>query len=54
VASDYFIGEAKRYIGMPVDKPIVLRTTLFETVLADFKKQSPVLPRVLYPIRELE
>ena len=47
-----FIGEAERYIGMPVDKPIYLNATLFETVLAAFKEQSPVSPRVLYPIQE--
>ena len=52
VASDYFIGEAERYIGMPVDKPIYLKATLFATVLAAFKEQSPVSPRVLYPIRK--
>ena len=54
VASDYFIGEAERYIGMAVDKPIYLNATLFETVLAAFKEQSPVSPRVLYPIRKLD
>ena len=39
-------------MGMPVDRPIYLNATLFETVLAAFKEQSPVSPRVLYPIRE--
>ena len=52
VASDYFIGEAERYLGMPVDRPIYLKATLFETVLADFKKESPVKPSVLYVIKE--
>ena len=54
VASDYFIGEAERYIGMQVDRPIFLKATLFETVLADFRKESPVRPAVLYAIQESE
>jgi 2',3'-cyclic-nucleotide 2'-phosphodiesterase (5'-nucleotidase family) len=53
-ASDYFIGEAKRYIGLEIDRPIYLNATLFETVLAEFKKQSPVKPTVLYRIQEVE
>jgi 2',3'-cyclic-nucleotide 2'-phosphodiesterase (5'-nucleotidase family) len=52
VASDYFIGEAERYIGMEVDRPIYLKATLFETVLADFRASSPITPSVLYPITE--
>jgi hypothetical protein len=37
---------------MEVDRPIYLKATLFETVLADFRASSPITPSVLYPITE--
>jgi 2',3'-cyclic-nucleotide 2'-phosphodiesterase (5'-nucleotidase family) len=52
VANDYLVGEAERYLGVPVEMPIVLNATLFDAVYAEFKRQSPVTPRVLYLLQE--
>jgi 5'-nucleotidase / UDP-sugar diphosphatase len=53
VASDYFIGEAKRYVGMEILNPVYLNTTLFSAAEQAFMSQSPVAATVLYTIQEI-
>jgi 5'-nucleotidase/UDP-sugar diphosphatase len=51
-AGDYFIGEAKRYVGMEILNPIYLNITLFSAAEQAFRSQSPVAATVLYTIQE--
>lgn len=51
-ASDYFLGEAARYLGMTVDRPIMLRTTLFEAALAAARGEKSIRSVVEHRIQE--
>jgi 5'-nucleotidase/UDP-sugar diphosphatase len=54
VASDYFVGEAKRYLGLEINAPIYLRQTLFDVVLAAIRSGKKVTPEVLYSIVKVD
>ena len=51
-ASDYFLGEAPRYIGTEIRDARFLQTTLFSAVEQAVREQSPISPEVLYTIRK--
>jgi 5'-nucleotidase / UDP-sugar diphosphatase len=53
-ASDYFVGEAIRYLGVEAPSPIYLRSTLFDVVLKEIRSQKTIRPSVLYPIERVE
>lgn len=52
-ASDYFVGEAKHYIGLEVPQVYYLKQTLFEAVEKAIRKAQKITPRVLYTIQEV-
>jgi 2',3'-cyclic-nucleotide 2'-phosphodiesterase (5'-nucleotidase family) len=49
-ASDYFVGEAIRYLGMPLDRPVFFQKTLFDIALEAARKgqhlTSPIENRI--------
>jgi 2',3'-cyclic-nucleotide 2'-phosphodiesterase (5'-nucleotidase family) len=45
-ASDYFMGEAKRYLGFEVQPVIYLHQTLFETVEKAIREDKIIVPHV--------
>lgn len=47
VASDYMIGEAKRYLGTDIPQPYYLRQTLFEAVEKRIRSLRTIAPEVL-------
>lgn len=51
-ASDYFIGESKRYLGLEIHNAIYVQRTLFAVCEEAFRSASPVTPTVLYTITE--
>ncbi len=51
-ASDYMIGEAKRYLGTDVGQPYYLPQTLFEAVEKRIRSLRTIEPRVLSRIDE--
>jgi 2',3'-cyclic-nucleotide 2'-phosphodiesterase (5'-nucleotidase family) len=53
-ASDYFVGEAKRYIGLEVSQVYYLKQTVFDAVVKAVRKARSISPRVLYTIREVQ
>jgi len=50
-ASDYFVGEAKHYIGIEVPKPIYLNTSVFSAIEAAVRKAGTVGTSVSTRIR---
>lgn len=50
VASDYMIGEAKRYLGTEIAQPYFLQQTLFEAVEKRVRDIRTIVPEVLYRI----
>jgi 2',3'-cyclic-nucleotide 2'-phosphodiesterase (5'-nucleotidase family) len=50
-ASDYFVGEAKHYIGLEIPAPIYLKQTVFGVVEAAVKKAGRIGPAVTTRIR---
>jgi 5'-nucleotidase/UDP-sugar diphosphatase len=51
-ASDYMIGEAKRYLGVEIQQPYYLRQTLFGAVEKQLRSLRTIAPKVLYTINE--
>lgn len=47
VASDYLMGEARRYLGIVPDQVIYLKRTLFETVEKRIRDDQEITPEVL-------
>jgi hypothetical protein len=43
-ASDYFVGEAKRYIGVEIPRVIYLRQTVFEAVENAVRHEKVITP----------
>jgi len=52
-ASDYFVGEAKRYIGMEIQEPIFLEQTLYDAVEAAVRAAGVVTSDVPYRIERV-
>jgi len=52
-ASDYFVGEAKRYLGLEIQQPYYLKQTVFAAVEKAVRKAKRIEPRVLYSIQEV-
>jgi 5'-nucleotidase/UDP-sugar diphosphatase len=52
-ASDYFVGEAQRYLGLEVHRPIYLSHTVFEVVAAAVRKAGTIDAVVNYPIEQV-
>ncbi len=46
-ANDYLVGEAKRYLGMPLPDVIYLQRTLFATVEEAIRRDREITPAVL-------
>ncbi len=51
-ASDYMIGEAKRYLGVEIPQPYYVRQTLFGAVEKQLRALRTIEPKVLYAITE--
>jgi len=45
-ASDYFVGEGKRYLGEQITLPVYLHTTVFEAVEKIVRERNVIDPRV--------
>ncbi|MDE3057097.1 MAG: bifunctional metallophosphatase/5'-nucleotidase [Bacteroidota bacterium] len=43
-ASDYLVGEAKRYLGIEIQQPIFLQQTVFEAVEKAVREQKVIMP----------
>jgi 2',3'-cyclic-nucleotide 2'-phosphodiesterase (5'-nucleotidase family) len=52
-ASDFFVGEAKHYIGLEVPQVYYLKQTLFEAAEKAIRRARKITPRVLYTIQEV-
>lgn len=50
-ASDYFVGEAKHYIGLEIPAPIYLKQSVFEVVAEAVRKVGKIGPSVTSRIR---
>jgi len=53
-ASDYFVGEAKRYLGVEIGTPVYSRQTVFSAVEAAVKRERELTARVRYAIEKAE
>jgi hypothetical protein len=49
-ASDYFVGEAKHYLGLEIAQPIFLQQTVFAAVERVVRDEKTITPRVQYTI----
>ena len=49
-ASDFFVGEARHYIGMELPQVTFLKETLFEAVEHAVKSEKQITPKILYRI----
>ena len=45
-ASDFFVGEGKKYLGEEVSMPVYLRSTVFEAVEKIVRARKEIVPRV--------
>jgi 2',3'-cyclic-nucleotide 2'-phosphodiesterase (5'-nucleotidase family) len=52
-ASDYFIGEAARYIGMTIERPVFLRKTLFEVAQEAARQAKTIVSPIENRIQEV-
>jgi 2',3'-cyclic-nucleotide 2'-phosphodiesterase (5'-nucleotidase family) len=52
-ASDYFVGEAKHYIGLEIQQPYYLTQTVFSAVEKAIRRAKTIEPKVLYSIQEI-
>jgi 2',3'-cyclic-nucleotide 2'-phosphodiesterase (5'-nucleotidase family) len=53
-ASDYFVGEAKDYLGLEITQPTMLQKTVFAVVEEAIRKEQKIEPHVLYAIQEIQ
>jgi 2',3'-cyclic-nucleotide 2'-phosphodiesterase (5'-nucleotidase family) len=51
-ASDYMVGEARRYLGLEIPQPYFLHQTMFEAVEKQIRRLRIIEPKVLYAIEE--
>jgi len=49
-ASDYFVGEAKRYLGLEVAQPVYLKQTVYAAVERAVRELKTITPEVRYTI----
>lgn len=52
-AGDYFVGEAKHYIGLEIQQPYYLKQTVFSAVENAIRRAKNIEPKVLYSIQEV-
>jgi 2',3'-cyclic-nucleotide 2'-phosphodiesterase (5'-nucleotidase family) len=52
-ASDYLVGEARRYLGIELPQPIFLRQTVFESIVAAVRREGSIMPAVKYHIEQV-
>jgi 2',3'-cyclic-nucleotide 2'-phosphodiesterase (5'-nucleotidase family) len=53
VASDYFVGEAKRYIGIEIVQRITTDQTVFKAVEAAVRQEGVITKNIPYRIRQV-
>lgn len=53
-ASDYFVGEAKRYLGVEIRQPVFLQQTVFAAVEHAVRAAKTLTARVLYTIERAD
>jgi 2',3'-cyclic-nucleotide 2'-phosphodiesterase (5'-nucleotidase family) len=53
-ASDYLVGEAKRYLGVEVTQPIYLQQTVFSALVAAARKAGKIDSQVEHRIQETQ
>ncbi len=53
-ASDYFVGEAKRYLGMEILQPIFLKQTVFAALEAAARNNPTIDSKVEHRIQEIK
>ncbi|HTS00222.1 MAG TPA: bifunctional UDP-sugar hydrolase/5'-nucleotidase [Bacteroidota bacterium] len=51
-ASDFFVGEAKRYLGLEIAQPYYLRQTVFDAVEAIVRARGEIVPRITDTIEQ--
>jgi 2',3'-cyclic-nucleotide 2'-phosphodiesterase (5'-nucleotidase family) len=51
-ASDFMVGEAKKYLGFEIPQPYYLQETVFEAVEKRIRELKNIDPKVLYAIEE--
>ena len=51
-ASDFFVGEAKRYLGLEIAQPIFLEQTVFEVVEKAVREEKVIQPGIPYRIEQ--
>jgi 2',3'-cyclic-nucleotide 2'-phosphodiesterase (5'-nucleotidase family) len=52
-ASDYFVGEAKRYIGVEITQPIFLQQTVFQALESAARSAGEIDSKVEHRIQEI-
>jgi 2',3'-cyclic-nucleotide 2'-phosphodiesterase (5'-nucleotidase family) len=52
-ASDYFVGEAMRYLGERIDRPIYLKSTVFEAVEGIVRARKEITAAVTDTIEQV-
>ncbi len=52
-ASDYFVGEAKRYIGVEIPQPIYLQRTVFSALESEARKAGEIDSKIEHRIQEV-
>ena len=52
--SDFFVGQAKGYIGMEIEHPVYLRETVFDAVEKAVRKAGDVTSRVANRFQEVQ
>jgi hypothetical protein len=45
-ASDFFVGEGKKYLGEEIGMPVYLKSTVFEAVEKIVRVRKEIVPRV--------
>ena len=52
-ASDFFVGEAGKYLGVEVPRPIFLKQTVFEAVEKSLRTQQHITPALKYKLERV-
>jgi len=53
-ASDYFVGEAKRYIGVEIETPVFLKQTMFDAVERAARTAKVISSHIEHRIKQVE
>ncbi len=53
-ASDYFVGEARKYIGMDISQVTYLKQTIFDAVEQAVRKEKIIRPEKTYRLQRLD